>query len=121
MKKLFTALLLLVGFVSFSQSTGYFRYDSIRFEKLGGNSEFILLNSTRNVTGGVLTNLGNGRTGFVMPSGGSGGLSGGNLGVGFRIYYPPSQGVRTLFNSTGFSWDSTSNANGLTGKVDSSV
>lgn len=110
-----------MGFVSFSQSTGYFRYDSIRFEKLGGNSEFILLNSTRNVTGGVLTNLGNGRTGFVMPSGGSGGLFGGNLGVGFRIYYPPSQGVRTLFNSTGFSWDSTSNANGLTGKVDSLV
>lgn len=63
MKKLFTALLLLVGLVSFSQSTGYFRYDSVRFEKVGGNSEFILLNSTRDSIG-VLFNMGNGRTRF---------------------------------------------------------
>lgn len=68
MKKLFTALALLIGLISYSQSTGYFRYDSIRFEKVGGNAELILLNGTRNVTGGVLTNLGNGRTGFVTPS-----------------------------------------------------
>lgn len=121
MKKLFTALLLLVGFVSFSQTTGYFRYDSIRFEKVGGNAEFILLNGTRNVTGGVLTNLGNGRTAFVTPGGGggTGGLSGGNLGSGFRIYYPPSEGTKTLFNGYALNIDSSSNSNGLTFKIDS--
>lgn len=84
MKKLFTALLLLVGLVSFSQTTGYFRYDSVRFEKVGGNSELIILNSTRNVTGGVLTNLGNGRTGFVTPSGGGG--SGSGIGAVYTQY-----------------------------------
>lgn len=121
MKKLFTALLLLVGLNSFSQSIGYFRYDSIRFEKIGGNAELILLNGTRNVTGGVLTNLGNGRTGFVTPSGGSGGLSGGNLGSGFRLYYPPSQGVKTLFAGYGQVLDSVSNANGITVRPDTAT
>lgn len=62
---------MLWGF-AYGQSIGSFRYDSVRFEKVGGNSEFILLNSTRNVTGGVLTNLGNGRTGFVLPGSGPG-------------------------------------------------
>lgn len=53
-----------MGLIAYSQSTGYFRYDSIRMEKFGGNAELILLNSTRNATGGALINLGNGRTGF---------------------------------------------------------
>jgi hypothetical protein len=121
MKYLLTIMALIISHFLYSQSIGYFRYDSIRFEKVGGNAEFILLNSTRGVTGGVLTNLGNGRTGFVTPSGGVGGLSGGNLGAGFRIYVPSSQGVKTLFNSYGFNWDSTSNANGLTGIIDSTL
>lgn len=94
MKKLFTALLLLVGLVSFSQTTGYFRYDSTRFEKVGGNNELIILNGTRNVTGGVLTNLGNGRTAFVTPSGGGGG--GGN-GIG-AIY--TQYGITKVNDST---------------------
>lgn len=63
MKKLFTALLLLVGYISFAQTTGYFRYDSIRLEKVGGNSELILLNGTRDSIG-PLYNMGNGRTRF---------------------------------------------------------
>jgi len=53
--------------VAYGQSTIYIRGDSVRMEKSGGNSELILLNSTRAVTNGVLTNLGNGRTGFVIP------------------------------------------------------
>lgn len=56
--------------IAYGQSTGYLRYDSVRMEKIGGNSELILLNGTRNVTNGVLTNLGNGRTGFVLPTSG---------------------------------------------------
>lgn len=63
MKKLFTALLLLVGFAAFSQSIGRFRYDTTILEKVGGNNEFVLLNSTRDSIG-VLFNMGNGRTRF---------------------------------------------------------
>lgn len=67
MKQILLTILCLWG-IAYGQTTGYFRYDSIKFEKSGGNSEFILLNGTRAVTGGVLTNTGNGRTAFVTPS-----------------------------------------------------
>jgi hypothetical protein len=83
MKYVFTVMALIISHFLFGQTTGYFRYDSIRFEKVGGNAEFILLNSTRNVTGGVLTNLGNGRTGFVTPSGGG---SGSGIGAIYTQY-----------------------------------
>jgi hypothetical protein len=46
------------------------------------------------------------------------GLAGNNLGLGYRLYSPPGQGVYTLFNGQGILWDSTSNANGLTPKLD---
>lgn len=49
--------------IAYGQSIGYIRYDSVRMEKVGGNSELILLNRTRD-TIGPLVNLGNGRTGF---------------------------------------------------------
>lgn len=67
MKRLLLIALMLWG-IAQAQTTGYFRYDSIRFEKSGANAEFILLNGTRAVTGGVLTNMGNGRTQFVIPT-----------------------------------------------------
>lgn len=69
MKKLIFLFMLISG-IAHGQTTGYFRYDSIRFEKVGGNAEFILLNATRGVTGGVLTNIGNGRTAFTNISAG---------------------------------------------------
>jgi hypothetical protein len=53
--------------------------------------------------------------------GGSGGLSGGNLGFGFRLYDYPFEGIRTLFNSYGYNWDSTSNSYGLTGTIDTTL
>lgn len=53
--------------VAHGQTTGYFRYDSVRLEKVGGNSELILLNSTRDSVG-VLYNIGNGRTRFKTIS-----------------------------------------------------
>lgn len=68
MKTLFTIILLFIGVTGFCQSIGYFRYDTVIFQKIGGNSEFKLQNATRGVTGGVLTNMGNGRTAFVTPS-----------------------------------------------------
>lgn len=42
-----------------------------------------------------------------------------NVGSGFRLVKPSTQEIKTLFNSWGFIWDSTSNSNGLTGKPDS--
>lgn len=68
MKKILFTLAMLGG-IAYGQSIGYLRYDSVRIEKIGGNGELILLNGTRNVTGGILTNIGNGRTGFVAPVG----------------------------------------------------
>lgn len=69
MKKILFTLVMLWG-IAQAQTTGYFRYDSVRFEKVGGNSEFILLNASRGLTGGVLTNMGNGRTAFTNISAG---------------------------------------------------
>lgn len=56
--------------IAYGQSKVYIRGDSIVIQKIGGNGELIIENGTRNVTGGVLTNMGNGRTRFVLPSGG---------------------------------------------------
>lgn len=63
MKKLLFFILLLFSITSFSQTKGYFRYDTIVFEKPGGNAEFNLRNRTRD-SAGVLTNIGGGRTAF---------------------------------------------------------
>lgn len=54
--------------VAYGQSKVYIRGDSIVIQKVGGNSNLIIENATKNVTGGVLTNTGNGRTAFVLPS-----------------------------------------------------
>lgn len=59
-------LLLLVCSTAYGQTTYYIRADSVRFQKSGGNSEFILENATRATTG-VLVNYGNGRTRFSKP------------------------------------------------------
>lgn len=56
--------------VAYGQSKVYIRGDSIYIQRNGGNGELILENGTRNITGGVLTNMGNGRTKFVVPTGG---------------------------------------------------
>lgn len=56
--------------VAYGQSKVYIRGDSIVIQKVGGNSNLIIENATKNVTGGVLTNVGNGRTAFVIPSSG---------------------------------------------------
>src|SRR5678809_142651 len=63
MKRILFFLLLVSG-ACYGQTTYYIRADSTRLEKVGGNNELILLNSTR-ATKGVLTNYGNGRTRFI--------------------------------------------------------
>jgi hypothetical protein len=52
---------------------------------------------------------------------GTGGTTNTNLGSGLRILIQSSQGVRTIFGTTGILVDSTSNTNALTFKVDTSV
>lgn len=65
MKKLLFAVLILMSYVSFAQTTGYFRYDSVRIQRGGGNATLIIENATRNVTNGFLQNYGEGRTRFA--------------------------------------------------------
>src|SRR5688572_23915676 len=77
MKKTLFFLFTLMSIFSFGQSTGYLRYDTVKIQKVGGNATLVIENSTRNVTGGVLTNIGGGRTAFVTPSGGGGGSEAG--------------------------------------------
>lgn len=94
MKKWIALIFLLVSSVVYSQTTYYIRADSVRFQKSGGSSEFILENASRATTG-VLVNYGNGRTRFSKPringdtlfvgvdtvlGVGSGGVGGGGIG-----------------------------------------
>jgi hypothetical protein len=61
---IFLLTFLFVSIIGYTQSRYYLRADSIYIEKGGGNGELILLNSTRDSTGGILYNKGKGRTGF---------------------------------------------------------
>lgn len=63
MKKLLLLILMLWS-VAYGQTTGYFRYDTIRMQKGGGNSELIIENATRTKTLGVLRNIGGGKVEF---------------------------------------------------------
>lgn len=56
----------------------------------------------------------------ILPT--SSAINNTNIGSGFRILNDPSaQTMRTLFSNNTGAWDSTSNANGLTYKVDTTV
>lgn len=71
-------------------------------------------------TGGLSTQYLMADGSVTTGGGGSGGLSGGNIGSGFRIYLPSAQGVKTMFGNFGLTFDSVSNSNGLTLTIDSS-
>jgi hypothetical protein len=62
---IFLLVLFLSAITGFSQSKIYIRGDSIYVQRDGGNGEFILLNGTRDSTGGVFVNIGGGRTKFI--------------------------------------------------------
>lgn len=88
--------------LSYSQTTGFFRYDTVAFQKIGGNSEFNLYNATRGVTGGVLTNIGGGRTAFITPTGGSNT----SLGSGVPLFINGTQ-FKSLTFGSGITYDTT--------------
>jgi Carbohydrate esterase, sialic acid-specific acetylesterase len=64
MKKILFILSMFLSGICYSQSVGYFRYDTTVFQKIGGNNELKILNGTKGIAGGVLTNMGGGRTAF---------------------------------------------------------
>lgn len=114
-------LCLLISSFAFSQTTYYIQADSVRFRKIGANSEFILENSTRNIPG-ILVNKGNGRTEFsrarisgdtlfigrdtVLGIIGSG-VSIANLGSGYRLWDPVTPGMKSLGITNGLTPDSS--------------
>lgn len=57
----------------------------------------------------------------LLDSTGGSATNNANTGAGYRILIPSTQETKTLFSDITGSWDSTSNANGLTYKVDTSV
>jgi len=63
-KYIFFLLLALVSLAGFGQSNVDLRGDSIRIYKNGGFAELVLRNRTKDSVNAVLTNLGNGVTGF---------------------------------------------------------
>jgi hypothetical protein len=76
MKKILLFAVLLISAGAFGQSKGYLRYDTLVLQKVGGNSELVIMNGSRN-TAGILTNVGGGRTQFVASR-----VSGDTLFVG---------------------------------------
>jgi hypothetical protein len=61
---LFLLVCIFSAIMSLAQSAYYLKADSFYILKTGGNAEMILMNGTRDSTGGVLYNKGGGRTAF---------------------------------------------------------
>lgn len=51
----------------------------------------------------------------------TGGSPNSNIGSGYRLAVPGTNNIKTLFGGYGIVWDSTSNSNGITGKVDTAT
>lgn len=65
MKNILLILFTFFSTAALSQSTGYLRYDTVRVQKIGGNSTLIIENATRNLDGAFLQNYSQGRTRFA--------------------------------------------------------
>lgn len=128
--KYFVLILLLITGTAYGQTTYYIRADSTRLQKVGGNNELIVENSTKNVLG-MLTNYGGGRTRFIRPrmngdtlfigmdtllvgSGGGSTYYNSNVGSGYRLAIPNTNNIKTLGANYGIILDSvTSNQIGI--------
>lgn len=64
MKKLLLFILAFAPVFLMAQSTVPLRADTVKIEKVGGNSNLVILNSTRD-SSGVLANIGKGKTAFI--------------------------------------------------------
>lgn len=115
MKKILL-ILCLIPFLGYSQVSYKIKADSTILSNIGsGKNELVIRNSTSGVTGGVLTNLGNGVTAFVISGGDSQTLSisgdtlsisNGNsvvLPIGASTLFP--NGVKLVMSSRAFQAD----------------
>lgn len=118
--------------ISSSGSTHTFNFPSASAFNRGlltASDWTVFNNKLSNITGLIeagtnITISGNGITGdpyIINSSGGGGGTNNANIGPGFRWLNGVTQELRTVANSSTITWDSTSTANTLTGKVDTSV
>lgn len=143
MRKVLFLILLCLPFISYSQSKYYIRTDTLVVEKINGSAELLLRNATRDSTGGLLVNIGGGRTRFLRAraindstftigldtivirgatgGGGGSGINNDNIGAGFPWLHSGTQEIKTFFEGFGFLLDSVSNADGLTGIVDTAA
>lgn len=109
MRNILLLFFILLSTAALSQSTGYLRYDTVRVQKIGGNSTLIIENATRNLDGAFLQNYSQGRTRFahaldsVWVDGDS---------IRFRY------GSATIAVLAGSAIDTTSLSNRIDGKLD---
>lgn len=137
MKRIILLVLLFAAIKVAGQTTGYLRFDTVRIMKQGGTCELYIINKTKDSLG-ILTNVGGGLTRFIKPkklndttivvgldtliipgrpgTGTSTILN--NIGAGFRWVATPSGNIKTAAAGDGILIDSTTNANALTIKRD---
>lgn len=122
MKNLLLGILSLVPILIFAQpkTTGYFRYDTVKIQKVGGSAELVLLNSTRDSIG-FLFNVGGGRTEFkrvkqandstlifgvdtfkIKAGVGGTGSTNSSVGGGFKLAINGTNNVKTINQGTTF-------------------
>lgn len=99
-------------------------YSTGSVEELSGADVMTMLDIFTDVANGIVPASGGGSSNFLRADGtwaappGGAGTDNTNLGSGFRLVVPSSQGIKSLFNGFAVSIDSTSNTNGLTYKAD---
>lgn len=74
MKKLYFIIAMLLSFTGMAQTVGQLRYDTVKMYKVGGSTELIIQNTTKDSTGGIFTNIGNGWGKWLKPYAISGGI-----------------------------------------------
>lgn len=65
---------MLLSFTGMAQTVGQLRYDTVKMYKVGGSTELIIQNTTKDSTGGIFTNIGNGWGKWLKPYAISGGI-----------------------------------------------
>lgn len=116
MKRIILLLLIAIPFISMSQSIGYLRFDTVKVMKQNGAGELMIINSTKDSVGGLLTNVGGGKTKFVKAR-----VSGDTLFIGGDTLKITGTGGGSF---DGITTDLTITGNGTPGnpaKVDTSV
>lgn len=106
MKKLYFIIAMLLSFTGMAQTVGQLRYDTVKMYKVGGSTELIIQNTTKDSTGGIFTNIGNGWGKWLKPYAISGGIV---IGLDTVLVSGGGSGTPdTLFVGRGIAKDSVS-------------